>query len=85
MKTVTIDEIKANFSEYLKQSQSEPILIIENGRPVAAINVVVDAEELERLSLAHNSQFNQLLETAEQSIQETGGIKHDDFWKLVDG
>lgn len=34
--------------------------------------------------LAHNAEFNQFLEAAEESIQETGGIKHNDFWKLLD-
>jgi hypothetical protein len=41
-------------------------------------------EELERLMLVGNSRFNQVLESADRQIQETGGIQHDDFWKLVE-
>lgn len=82
MKTVTIDEIKANFSNYLQESQGETIVITENGRPIAAL--VVDSEELERLILANNPNFNQLLQTSERSIKETGGINSDDFWKVVE-
>ena len=84
MKTVSIDEIKEHFSDYLQQSQDEPILITENGRPIAAITIVVDPDELERMALANNPEFNQLLAAADRSIEETGGIKHEDFWQLVE-
>jgi prevent-host-death family protein len=84
MKTISIEEIQSNFKDYLKQVQSELLVITENGRPVAAINLIADEEELERLMLAGNSRFNQVLEAADQQIQETGGIKHDDFWKLLE-
>ena len=84
MKTITIQEIQSNFKDYLKQVQSELLVITENGRPVAAINLIADEQELERLMLAGNSRFNQVLEAADQQIQETGGIRHDDFWKLLE-
>lgn len=84
MKTVPIQEIQANFRDYLKQLQGELLVITDAGRPVAAINLIVDEEELERLLLANNPQFQQVLEGADRQIQETGGIQHDDFWKLVE-
>ncbi|MGK7901690.1 MAG: hypothetical protein AB4352_09785 [Hormoscilla sp.] len=34
--------------------------------------------------LAKNPRFNQLMDAAKQRIKATGGIKHDEFWKLVE-
>ncbi|MFB2981352.1 type II toxin-antitoxin system Phd/YefM family antitoxin [Microseira sp. BLCC-F43] len=84
MKIISIEEIKANFESYLKQSPNEPIVITENGYPIAAINLIVDPEELERLLLAQNPKFNQILENSRRSLKEEGGLKSDEFWKLVD-
>jgi prevent-host-death family protein len=84
MKTVSIHEIQTHFKDYLQQAQGELLVITEDGRPVAAINLITDAEELERLMLASNSQFNQVLEAADQQIRETGGIQHEDFWKRLE-
>lgn len=77
-------EIQSSFKDYWKQFQSELLVITEDGRPVAAINLIADAEELKQVRLAANSRFNQVLEAADQQIQKTGGIRHDDFWKLLE-
>lgn len=84
MKTVSIDELNIALSEYVKTSQDELILITKNGRPVAALSLVVDPEELERLMLANSSKFNDLLDNSRRSIQETGGMEDEEFWQLVD-
>jgi len=34
--------------------------------------------------LASNPRFNQLMDAAKQRIEATGGINHDEFWKLVE-
>jgi len=84
MKKVSITEIKANFDNYLKESQGEPIVITEADRPIAAISLIVDPDELERFMLANNAKFNQIIAKSKQSLKEDGGLKSDDFWKLVD-
>ena len=84
MKFVSIAEIKANLEYYLKYPPNEPIAIVEGDRPIAAMNLIVDPEELERFLLANNWKFNQILEESRRSLQEEGGIKQDDFWQLVD-
>jgi prevent-host-death family protein len=84
MKTVSIDDLNITLSDYVKTSQDELILITKNGRPVAALSLVVDPEELERLILANSSKFNALLDNSRRSIQETGGMEDEEFWQLVD-
>jgi len=84
MKIAPIAEIKAQFSSFVKASEEEPIIITRNGKPVAVLLAISDEDEIERLMLAYSKKFRALLEAAERRIQETGGIRHEDFWKAVE-
>jgi prevent-host-death family protein len=84
MKIISIAEINAPFRDYLKRSDGEPLVITENGKPVAVMTSIVDPDDLERFLLVHNPKFIKLIEEADRRLEETGGIKHEDFWKLVD-
>ena len=79
MKIAPVAEVKTHFSTYLEQCQDGPIIVTKNGRPVAVLISVPDDDELERLVLAHTPRFRRLLDAAEQRIQQTGGISHEDF------
>jgi prevent-host-death family protein len=85
--TDTVDtstaEIIAKFADYLNADRGEPILITENGQPVAAMTLIKDPEALERFLLANNPKFNQVLDKSRQSLKEEGGLKSEDFWNLV--
>ena len=84
MKIAPVADVKVRLSAYLKESEEGPIVITRNGKPVAVILSVTDEDELERLILAHSPKFQSLLDAAEQRIQETGGIRHEDFWATVE-
>jgi prevent-host-death family protein len=84
MKVASAAKIKTNFSAYLEDCQEGPVIVMKNGRPVAALISVPDDDELERLVLAHTPKFRRLLDAASQRIKKTGGIKHEDFLKLVE-
>jgi prevent-host-death family protein len=84
MKIAPVTEVKARFSAYLEQCQDEPVIVTKNGRPVAVLISVLEDDELERLVLAYTPKFRRLLDAAEQRIQQTGGIRHEDFWQTLD-
>ncbi|TEU10812.1 MAG: type II toxin-antitoxin system Phd/YefM family antitoxin [Anaerolineales bacterium] len=84
MKIAPVAEVKARFSAYLKQCQDGPVIVTKNGRPVAVLISVLEDDELERLVLAYTPKFRRLLDAAEQRIQQTGGIRHEDFWETLD-
>jgi prevent-host-death family protein len=84
MKIAPVAEVKARFSAYLKQCQDRPVIVTKNGRPVAVLISVLEDDELERLVLAYTPKFRRLLDAAEQRIQQTGGIRHEDFWETLD-
>jgi prevent-host-death family protein len=85
MKIIPIAQINVPLKNYLQQAEGEPIVITENGKPVAVMTLIVDPDELERFLLARNPKFMKLIEEADGRIAETGGINHADFWQLVDG
>lgn len=84
MKIAPIAEIKAQFSSFVKASEEEPVIVTRNGKPVAVLLAISDEDEIERLLLAYSKKFRALLDAAEQRIQETGGIRHEDFWEMIE-
>lgn len=83
MKIASVSDVKSRLSAYLKMCADGPVIVTKNGRPTAALVAVSDPEELERLVLGHTPRFMALLDAAERRIKKGRGIKHDDFWKLV--
>lgn len=83
MKIVPVAEVKARLSAYLEESKQGPVVITKNGKPAAVLISALEEDELERLLLAHNPNFRRLLDAADQRIQQTGGVKHEDFWESL--
>jgi len=84
MNIAPLADVKARFSAYVKKAQEGPVVVTRNGRPVAVLLSIRDDDELERILLAHSPKFQAILDDAERRILETGGIEHDEFWKLVE-
>ncbi len=84
MKIAPIAEVKAQFSSFVKAAEEAPVIVTKNGKPVAVLLAISDEDEIERLILAYSKKFRSLLEAAERRIQETGGVRHEDFWKGVE-
>jgi prevent-host-death family protein len=85
MNIVSIADAKARLSAYIKESeQTGPIIITRNGRPAAILLPILDEDDTERLLLAYNPKFRQLIEAAERRIEETGGVAHEVFWQSVE-
>ncbi len=84
MKIAPVADVKARFSAYLKRCQDGPVIITKNGRPVAVLIAALEEEELERLILAHTPKFRRLLDAARARIQQTGGVRHEDFWQSIE-
>ena len=84
MKTASAGEMQEHFDTYLKECEEKPIVIIKNGKPIAVLVAVMEDEDVESVLLASNPRFRHLLDAATQRIQQTGGIKHDEFWQSVE-
>ena len=85
MNIVSIADAKARLSAYIKESEEKgPVIITRNGRPAAVLVPILDEDDLERLILTYSPKFRQLIEAAEQRLEETGGIPHEEFWQSVE-
>jgi prevent-host-death family protein len=83
VKTASVAEVKTKLSAYLKESESGPVVVTRNGKPIAVLLAVTDEDELERLVLAHSPKFRKILDKSRRDIEKTGGIPHDRFWQEV--
>ena len=52
MRTVSVADVSAHFNIYLKETESGPVVITQNGKPTAVLLNVTDEGEIERLALA---------------------------------
>jgi PHD/YefM family antitoxin component YafN of YafNO toxin-antitoxin module len=68
----------------LKAAEDGPVVVTKKGKAVAVLLSVADDDEVERLILAHSPKFQKILNRGKQQIRETGGIRHEDFWKDVE-
>ncbi len=84
MRIVSVAEVKAKFSGYLKASEEGPVIVTRNGKPVAVLLSIEDEDEIERLILAYSPKFQELLKKSKEQIREGQGIEHDRFWEEVD-
>lgn len=83
MKRASIAEVKTKLNAYLKETESGPVVVTRNGKPVAVLLAVTDEDEVERLVLAHSPKFREILDKSRRDIEKTGGIPHDVFWREV--
>lgn len=84
MKIASVADVKARFSEYLKESENGAVVVTRNGRPVAVILGTEDEDEIERLILGHSKRLRAILEAARRRIREGKGIPADEFWRQVE-
>ena len=84
MKTASVAEIKSQFSAFLKASEAAPVVVTRNGRPVAVLVGVQDADEIERLLLAYSPRLRAILEASHKQIREGDVLSHEEFWAEVE-
>lgn len=61
MKSIELTEADKSLGEYARQLGSEPLVLTESGRAVAALRPV-DQDDIDSLSLASNPEFVAILE-----------------------
>lgn len=84
MNIAPLADVQAHLGAYIKQLQTTPVVVTENGKPVAVMMGVSDNDDLERIMLAVSPTFQSLLDKAEKRIHETGGTSHDEIWAQIE-
>jgi prevent-host-death family protein len=83
MKTASVEVIRTRFGAVLKSSESGPVVITRNGKPVAVIVGVQDEDEIERLRMAYSPKLQAILEKSRKQIREGNVLSHEEFWAAV--
>ena len=83
MKIASVAEIKSQFSAFVKASEAGPIVVTRNGRPVAVIIGVHDADEIERLLMAYSPRLQAIVAASRKQIRDGDVLSEDDFWAEV--
>lgn len=84
MKIASVADVKARFSEFMRETRSGPVIITKNGRPSAVLLPIENEAELERLILAYSPRFREIIERSRRSIEEQNGVAHEEFWADVE-
>lgn len=84
MKIAPLAEVKAQFSAYVEQCETQgPIVITRNGKAVAVLLAPTDDDDLEGLLLARSPRFQRLLTRSRESVKRGKGLSRDDLWLAV--
>jgi hypothetical protein len=84
MKRASLAELSANLASYLGEPDDEPVLVTDGERLVGVFVGLHDEEDIERYALSLSTKFQRILEEARESIRRTGGMSHEEFWRVVD-
>lgn len=84
MRIAPVAEIKERFSEYLRVSQKEAVIVTRNGRAVALITGISDDDDLERLLMGRSPHLRAILNAARERIRAGEGLSHEAFWERVE-
>ncbi len=84
MKTASMAEIKAKLGDFLEASQSGPVVVTRNGRPVAVLLGVQDEDDVERMVQAYSPRLQAIVETSRKQIREGDTLGHEEFWAEVE-
>lgn len=84
MKTATIAEIESQFKDFVKASEAGPVVVTDDGRPVAVLVGIEDEDDVERLLMGCSPKLRAILDRSWRQIQQGRGIPHEEFWKRAE-
>ena len=81
--TASVAEIKSRFSAFLKASESGPVVVTRNGRPVATLVGFAEEDDTERLLMACSPKLEAILERSRKQIRDGDVLSHEELWAQV--
>jgi len=78
MKTVEFAKASLPLSEYTKKVKKEPVIVTKEGKPVAALVSITNAD-IETVSLSSNPKFIALIERSRAKQKAEGGISTEEM------
>jgi len=78
MKRLEMTKATASLAKYAKDVKKEPVILTANGKPVAAL-VPIENADLETATLSTNPKFIALIERSRARQKSEGGISNSDM------
>ena len=78
MKTVELAEATASLSDYARGAAEEPVLVTQQGRPIAALVPVGAHTDLENLTVTTHPRFAAIMERSKARYQAEGGLSTEE-------
>jgi len=83
MKTVEVSKATLPLSDYTREVKKEPVIVTKEGRPVAALVSLVNAD-FETVSLSNNRKFIALIERSRSRQKSEGGVSPDEMRRRLE-
>jgi antitoxin (DNA-binding transcriptional repressor) of toxin-antitoxin stability system len=83
MKTIEIADARESLGQYVGHAEDLPIVVTDQGRPVAALLAVPNAD-METVSLSTNAKFLSLIERSRERQGREGGISSSEMRRRLD-
>ena len=78
VKEVPLSEIKDDLSRYLREAETQEIIITRHGKPAGVLIGFESEEDWFDYRLEHDPRFLQRIERARNSLRAGGGIRLED-------
>lgn len=82
MKTIEVTGALEPLSDYVREAQSEPLVVTDHGAPTAVILSLANTD-LETVSLSMNPEFIALIERSRTRAATQGGISPEEMKRRV--
>ena len=82
IRTLELDQATKPLSVYARQADAGPIVVTNEGKPVAVV-VAVENADLETIALSTNPQFLALIGRSRARHKAEGGISSKEIRKLI--
>ncbi len=80
----SVAEIKSQFSAFVRASETGPVVVTRNGRPVAVIVGIHDEDEIERIFMAYSPRLQAIVAASHKQIRTGDVLSHEEFWTEVE-
>jgi prevent-host-death family protein len=82
MKRIDLKDASAPLSEYALKLTDEPLVLTQNGEPLAAV-ISLKTSDWETVSLGANADFINLLKESSERLRREGGISTTEMRKRL--
>nr|WP_303626063.1 type II toxin-antitoxin system Phd/YefM family antitoxin [Rhodopseudomonas palustris] len=79
VKEVSLSEVKDDLSRYLREAETQEIVITRHGKPAGVLIGFESEDDWFDYRLEHDPRFLQRVEQARRSLQAGGGTKLEDI------